>query len=324
MPVQLIDLLERVPKEVESRVRAARDRARSALRDAIRAECRLAMRTDADDTGAAAQVPIEVSPGYPEALRDVTFPDELLHVLLLSRFRRSLAEAASGTEGLLQLHDALVKLPNGDDWTQIDPAEISNTGRWALEMLRRLEAHDPVGKVLAVNEDILGAYIYRADVKDEFATNTARIALYWCVIGLVSEWLGCSVEDLTVVVMARELAHAYTQLGADIDGRRWPSHHFGKAETDLKEGLAQFYTLRALQRLQSRFPGAIGAFDALLVTQPGPYHTHEPWVERYSPEAVRQAMLEVRRWREGNLQQFSVQLDRAGEQLKPLKDSLFP
>ena len=96
MPVLLIDLLERVPKGVEGRVRAARDRARSVLRDAIRAECRLAMRTDADDAGVSAQVPIEVSPGYPEALRDVTFPDELLHVLLLSRFRRSLAEAASG------------------------------------------------------------------------------------------------------------------------------------------------------------------------------------------------------------------------------------
>lgn len=302
MPILLSNLLERVPKEVEHQVRATRDRVRNVLRDAIRAECRLAMETDAEDTGASAQVPIEMTAGYPEVLRSVEFSDELRHILLLTRFRRSLAEAASGTAGLMQLHAALRLLPNSDAWTDVDSAAITATRDWALEMLRRLDAHDPVGQVLTVNEDILGAYIYRVDVHDEFATNSERIALYWCVIGLVSDWLGCSVEDLTVVVMAHELAHAYTQLGADIEGRRWPSHHFGKAETDLKEGLAQFYTLRALQRLQGRFPGVIDAFETLLVKQPRPYHAHEPWVEHFSPEAVRQAMLEVRRWREGTLE----------------------
>lgn len=323
MSVFLIDLLERVPKEVEERVRSARDRSRNVLRDAIRAECRLTMKTDAEDTGASAQVPIEVAAGYPDALRGVSFPDELRHILLLTRYRRSLTEAASGTAGLLQLHAALQQLPKSDDWAGLDVAAIRTTRDWTMEMLRRLEAHDPVGKVLMVDEDIMGAYIYRADIQDEFATNSARIALYWCVIGLVSDWLGCSVEDLTVVVLAHELAHAYTQLGADIEGRRWPSYHFGKAETALKEGLAQFYTMRALQRLQVRFPGAIATFETLLAKQPAPYHAHEPWVDQFSPEAVRQAMLEVRRWREGTLEQFSNRLARAGEQLKPHKDSLF-
>lgn len=323
MPILLTDLLKRVPKEVEDRVRATRDRARTVLRDAIRAECRLSMKTEAEDTGGSAQVPIEVSAGYPEVLTAVKFPDELQHILLLTRYRRSLADVAAGTEGVLQLYEVLSDLPDSSDWTYIHPSDITDTREWVQEMLRRLEMHDPVGKILAVNDDILGAYIYRADVQDEFATNNARIALYWCVIGLVSDWLGCSVEDLTVVVMAHELAHAYTQLGADIEGRRWPSHHFGKAETELKEGLAQFYTMRALQRLQGRFPGATDAFEALLAKQPDPYHAHEPWVEHFSPEAVRQAMLEVRRWREGTLEQFTDRLARAGEQLKPLKDSLF-
>lgn len=323
MPILLTDLLKRVPKEVEDRVRATRDRARTVLRDAIRAECRLSMKTEAEDTGGSAQVPIEVSAGYPEVLTAVKFPDELRHILLLTRYRRSLANVAAGTEGVLQLYESLSDLPDSRDWTYIHPSDITDTREWVQEMLRRLEMHDPVGKILAVNDDILGAYIYRADVQDEFATNNARIALYWCVIGLVSDWLGCSVEDLTVVVMAHELAHAYTQLGADIEGRRWPSHHFGKAETELKEGLAQFYTMRALQRLQGRFPGAIDAFETLLAKQPDPYHAHEPWVDHFSPEAVRQAMLEVRRWREGTLEQFTDRLTRAGEQLKPLKDSLF-
>jgi hypothetical protein len=281
------------------------------------------MKTDAEETGASAQVPIDVTPGYPDVLRGLSFPDDLQHILLLTQHRRSLAEAASGTAGLLHLHAALRRMPNRDDWVDLDEMAIRVTHDWTLEMLRRLDAHDPVGKVLMVDEDIMGAYIYRSDIHDEFAPNSARIALYWCVIGLVSDWLGCSVEDLTVVVLAHELAHAYTQLGADIEGRRWPSHYFGKAETDLKEGLAQFYAMRALQRLQGRFPGAIATFETLLAKQPGPYHAHEAWVEQFSPEAVRQAMLEVRRWREGTLDQFNKRLGRAGEQLKPLKDSLF-
>src|SRR4029077_10395808 len=46
-------------------------------------------------------------------------------------------------------------------------------------------------------------------------------------------WLGCDVEDLTVVVLTHELAHAYTQLGADIEGRRWAAPLFAKAEIAL-------------------------------------------------------------------------------------------
>ena len=69
-----------------------------------------------------------------------------------------------------------------------------------MEMLQRLEKQDPVGTVLAVNEDILGVYSFDATSTNEFAVNRATIRLYWGVIGLVSEWLGCTVEDLTVVV----------------------------------------------------------------------------------------------------------------------------
>src|SRR5438045_984553 len=78
----------------------------------------------------------------------------------------------------------------------------------------------------------------------------------WGVIGLVSDWVGSSVEDLTIVVLTHELAHAYTQLGADIDGRRWPAAAFRRADLPLTEGLAQYYTQAVLERLKDRFDGA--------------------------------------------------------------------
>lgn len=320
MPIMLGDLLNHVPFEVRDRVVATRDRSRTFVRDAIRSECRLAMKTDTVYSRGSAQVPIEVSAGYPEVLRGVKFPDELQHILLLTRYRRSLSDVATGAEGVLQLYGALCGLPDSSAWTYIRPSDIFNTTGWVQEMLQRLDFHDPVGRILAVNDDILGAYIYRADGLNQFARNNAKIKLYWCVIGLVSEWLGCSVEDLTVVVLAHELAHAYTQLGADIEGRRWPSSDFACAQADLKEGLAQFYCRRALLRLHTKFPGGIRAFEALLAKQPAPYHAHEPWIDHCSPEAVRQAMIEVRRRGEGSLRQFTYRLKRANQRLKPFTD----
>jgi hypothetical protein len=107
-----------------------------------------------------------------------------------------------------------------------------------------LNKHDPLKRVLLVSEDFLGVYEYDAKdlFEDQRAVNRATIRLYWGVIGLVSQWLGCAVEDLAVVVLTHELAHAYTQLGADIEGRRWAAPAFARSETALKEGLAQYYT----------------------------------------------------------------------------------
>ena len=127
MSVLLIDMLQKVPDEVEERVCAARDRSRIVLRDAIRAECRLSMKTDTEDVGASAQVQIEVTAGYPDVLRGVSFPEELRHILLLTRYRRNLTDAASGTAGLLELHATLQRLPNGADWAGLDASAISAT-----------------------------------------------------------------------------------------------------------------------------------------------------------------------------------------------------
>ena len=95
-----------------------------------------------------------------------------------------------------------------------------------------------------MSEDFLGVYEYDASglFADEQAVNRATIRLYWGVIGLVSEWLGCVVEDLAIVVLTHELAHAYTQLGADIEGRRWAAPSFAAAESAL---MAEFQAVTA-------------------------------------------------------------------------------
>jgi hypothetical protein len=321
MPIKLIDLISRVPSEVETRVRRVRDQVRPAIQEALRAECRLVLRTpeESELNRAGAQVPIEIAPGYPAVLEDITFPDDFERIMLLGRYRALLEKASEGTSGLLRLRDELLRLPEREKWTSASVSDLQSVVNWAAALLTVLEQHDPLKKVLAVREDFLGVYEYNARdmFADEKSVNRATIRLYWGVIGLVSELDGCSVEDLTTVVLTHELAHAYTQLGADIEGRRWPAPAFAQAEPALKECLAQYYTDRVLRRLERRHVGALKIFLDLLPGQPPAYRAHLPWLEDSSSEAVRRAMIEVRRWNEGKLSDFNQRLETARNELSP-------
>ena len=317
MSILLTDLIARVPLEIEVRVRRVRDQVQKAVRDALREECRLVFRVPTEPSGA--QVPVEISPGHPPILRDIEFPSDFERIMLLGRYRARLEQARDGSGGLLKLRDELLRLPEPEKWTSATATDLQSVQHWAIALLKMLDQHDPLKKVLSVSEDILGVYEYAAmdTLAEERTVNRATVRLYWGVIGLVSEWLGCEVEDLATVVLTHELAHAYTQLGADIEGRRWPAPLFARAETALKEGLAQYYTERVLHRLDHRGGSALGVFRALLPKQSDAYRAHEPWLTEFSPEAVRRAMLEVRRWKEGGLEDFNKRLRAAKVQLEP-------
>ncbi len=321
MAIRITDLIQRVPTSVEQLVRRVRDQARPVLQEALRTECRLMMRTpeEIEQKKSGAQVPIEVLPGYPAILEPVSFPDDFEVILLLSRYRTLLEQAHKGALGLLPLLNELLRRPDAERWIGgVKDLELRSVGNWAASLLERLNAYEPLKTILAVEEDILGVYRYDADIfADDYAVNKASIEVYWGVIGLAAEWLPCTVEDLTIVVLAHELAHAYTQLGADIDRKRWPSQVFARTEKSLKEGLAQYYTDRVLRRLEFRYKGALAAYEKLLAHQPPPYRVHEPWLEKFSPESVRRAMIEVRRWKETAVAKFGERLGAAQKGLHP-------
>jgi hypothetical protein len=281
MPILLTDLIARVHPGIEPRVRRARDQVQRAVRDALSEECRLMFRVPTELSGA--QVPVEVSPGHPAVLRGIEFSDDFERIMLLGRYRARLEQARDGTAGLLNLRDELLRLPEPEKWTSSSTTDLQSVQHWAAALLTMLDQHDPLKRVLSVSEDILGVYEYDARdmLAEERTVNRATIRLYWGVIGLVSEWLGCEVEDLAIVVLTHELAHAYTQLGADIEGRRWPAPLFARAETALKEGLAQYYTERVLRRLDHRAGSALAVFRAMLPKQSDAYRAHEPWVQEF-------------------------------------------
>src|SRR5579871_5889762 len=209
MPIDLTDLIARVPAGVETKVRRVRDQVQQAIRDALRAECRLMFRTteESERRRAGAQVPIEVVPGYPAIVEAVAFDDDLERILLLARHRTVLEAARDGASGLMRLHDELLRRPQPEKWASATASDLQSVSNWAAALLKVLDQHDPLKRVLSVREDFLGVYEY--DVRDLFTdeqtANRATVRLYWGVIGLVAEWLGCAVEDLAIVVLTHEL-----------------------------------------------------------------------------------------------------------------------
>jgi hypothetical protein len=170
--------------------------------------------------------------------------------------------------------------------------------------------------ILAVDEDILGTYRYREHGGLFGNVYQGHIELYWSVIGLIAQLIDTSVEALTVVVFAHELAHAFIHVGADIDGHRWPSKQFSAGERGLVEGLAQYYTALVCDRLDRQDVHAKEAYHKLLPHQPPPYQPQQRWLKEFTPEEVRLAMIETRRNGTGKVSDFENSLRAAQQRLR--------
>ena len=249
------------------------------LRDYLRNEMALRLSVGND----MRSVPVRIVGGMPVPFAEVMREFRGLEWLLLNR--PAIAATSAGTLFMAQQVDAVRRIwgDKAGSSTQDELIRVHKTADVWLEALDKVEAVD---KIVGINEDVLGAYFFRVP----------EIRLYWVVIGITARALGVSAEALTIVVLAHELAHAYTHLGRDIDSQRWDTERFAATELDIVEGLAQFYTSVLCRRLDQRMPAALKAYEVLLEKQSGPYRAHEAWVEDHAQagEIVRVSMIECR------------------------------
>ena len=237
-------------------------------------------------------VPVRVVGGLPirfaTAVSNITDRDVML---LLNRSK--LEYVVSGTSFLEEHYQELSKnRVNSSCIAKLD--EIKSARRFAqglLEYIKNLGSikyNDQSGKILDIDEDILGAYFFKLP----------EIRLYWIVIGACSQILDLPIEALTFVVLVHELAHAYTHLGYDIDNRDWNTVDFERSDVSLVEGLAQFYTEAICEQIEPRLPTAKNAFQKLLKNQSEVYKEHRNWStstdSEHVGETVRISMLECR------------------------------
>lgn len=159
--------------------------------------------------------------------------------------------------------------------------------------------------IRGIDIDILGAYFFRK----------STVRLYWKVIGLFAGLLEVAIQDLTVVVLIHELAHAYSHVGRDIDGKQWETGLFAETDADIVEGIAQFYTWVVSDKLSDRAPGVKNAFEALLSKQGGPYVANCGWIEDTARigEVMRDCLIETRSNGIRELKEFSKRVEIAGK-----------
>jgi hypothetical protein len=263
-------------------------------------------------------VRISVLPGLPEALYKKPLPPEFALAVLLAPWRGLLTDLRNSSERTLkELIPQIVRAPGGIELMEDLPGSLEPVTELARRLLAEAGKFDLLKWMLEVNEDILGIYRYSPMSGRRLRSGMeGEIELYWGVIGLVSRLLGCTVEALTLVVLAHELGHAYTHLGFDIDGERWTNEDFAKSERGLKEGLAQYYTARVCAAFKKFDPAFESAYEALLKGQPEDYQTHVPWLKDQKPEEVRLSMLETRRQSLLKLEDFNNLLTSAKDRLR--------
>ncbi len=184
----------------------------------------------------------------------------------------------------LGLRDDEIQIPS--DFLGLLAKILDKLPRWEIKMMALFKE---------INEDVMGDY----------RPHTKAIALHWIPIALIAKAIEVSIEDLTLVVLAHEVAHAYTHVGMDIGGSCWETDAFIKTDRAVTEGLAQYYTFVFLVKhaKTEREPGPLAAYRKLLEHQGPEYHTHLDWIDDHddddyvSPppsEAIRLALLDGR------------------------------
>lgn len=230
-------------------------------------------------------VPVQVVDGLPVPLLQILARDDGLAILVLNQsLLRSVVE---GTRFMSSVWEDVGDL----DGNLVGPAqrsEVERVGDTAQAWLNLAKSHDLVQALRQINEDVLGAYFF----------HKPEVKIYWLAIGIFAALFGVSIEALTFVVLAHELAHAYTHLGSDIDGYNWTTTRFASTDVAIIEGLAQFYTEVVCGNLNAQMPEAVPVFETLLKRQNEIYATHRNWVkkdDRNSGEIVRVSLVECRR-----------------------------
>lgn len=208
---------------------------------------------------------------------------------LLGRKRPMLESLREGTVILGSYFD---RNPNAKNQLHLENLEIDSVGTFKATLDKIIEQlpHwqlEVFAKFREIDKDVLGAYFY----------DIPHIELYWIPIVLIAEAIGASIEDITIMVLIHELAHAYTHVGMDIGGRSWDTNAFAGSDRAVLEGLAQYYRCIFLTLIVDDQPNAIKAFDLLLEMQSRDYQTHKIWMEGDTvaqSEAIRLALLDAR------------------------------
>lgn len=213
----LEDLVKAIPADTSQRVSRARDRFNQGIREAIRQETGLRFRpkSRAGDLQSSEfiSIPVRLVAGLPVALRHRDIEAQKRLAARLAPWRRTLEQLGESSTATLS---SVLPILARSTILEIPDLRLDAVAQFAEFLLKHVQSFDFAAWLLEVNEDVLGAYHYEVNPILPPERLQSHIELYWGVIGLMAQVLGVTTESLTVVVLAHELAHAYTHRAADI------------------------------------------------------------------------------------------------------------
>ena len=324
---QIEDLIQQAGGKAEEAVTAAKtrylDQVRAVLRDLTRLKFTDRQGVESQHTS----VPIRVVAGLPEPLKQIgeeTLPSgEQLGIEKIGMWAQDIKALDAVARRLEPLVGALGQIPEWEKQAKDYRFKLSGASILAKELEEYAAKAALLKRISQINEDILGVYMPTA----RLIPDKGQIELYWVVIGAVARLLGVDTEALAVVVMAHELAHAYTHLGLDSNGSRWEDN-FWNCDRGILEGLAQYYTHMTAEAMKEErgYDKVWTAYDRMTQLQRDNkatlYVNHLAWVKDISPEAMRFALLDLRRGHlDGDFEYFSKTLTLLAERYaqKPRK-----
>ena len=304
--IKLIEPL--IPSDAQERVERTVKQFNQIVREHIRTETGLRL-ADAQGTGT---ITVRVVDGFPVQLAELIDrrQDRVLWRLIIGQPK--LGGVVEGLSFLLEDWSEFETWPDLPAAARGSESALAHGRDVALALQQLSIAKRVFEELKAIDEDILG--VYRHGLR-----SGSSVEIYWMASALIAGALGVRVEDLTVVTLSHELAHGYTHQGRDIDGQIWRDADFAKSALGVKEGLAQFYTKVVAEKISTRSPAVLGAYERLLELQTGPYLVHEKWLEKAPKkrgETVRFALLQARTMGAVTEDRWNALLTQTSEHLK--------
>lgn len=300
------DLLVQRHRDLRERVESTYKRQNPIIRELLTKHT--ALRLSADTS--RQHVAVRVVDGLPEPLAQVveTIPQREIWELILNH--SLLQSTVAGLEFTDQRLNAIAAWQHISNTTELSTA-LSRSREfisWLAETLERTEILDRLARI---DEDVLGAYF--------FHNQPPTIQIYWMAIGIFAALQDTSVESLTVVTLAHELAHAFTHIGYDTDRQQWDTRAFSKTDPRIAEGLAQFYTEIVCQEFDKKNFGAgcSEAFIKLLRQQQSPYTCFRNWVGNATKrqEIIRSCLIQCRTDQLTDYHDFEASLQEAAQRI---------
>ena len=281
---RLID--ERSPNIYE-KIHQAYKRWNQPVRECLRAETGLRMNIGEDTQS----VPVTLEYGLPDHFKQVLldYENSGLEWLLLNRPKikdsiegLSLVSEGSDLFGI----DRLLNNKNIPQDMIASSNEIAKCKNTFETLIKIADDYVFTKRIFDIRNDVLGIY----------TPHRPSVQIMWLPIAIVSLSEGVDPEALTVVVLAHELAHAYTHVGRDIAGNQWNTQDMHNADLEIVEGFAQYYTETVCERLAPRLTKALEVFYSINQNQPDCYTAYLNWFENgeRSGEVIRSALLECR------------------------------